>query len=89
MLTVGQTKHFCQVRWLLLANNGTNGSASRRARPRVGSEVTPIDLYCLRGSCRRRSTLGAGIGGIARVAERVLGRKLLTAIDRTFVSQKS
>ena len=23
----GQTKHFCQVRWLLLANNGTNGSA--------------------------------------------------------------
>ena len=66
----------CQVRWLLLANNGTNAVPVAEL-----VKSWPIDLYGPRGSCRRRSTLGAGIGGIARVAERVLGRKLPTAIN--------
>ena len=39
----GQTKHFCQVRWLLLANNGTNATAGRL-----------IDLHGLCRTCRGR-----------------------------------
>ena len=66
----GQTKHCCQVRWLLLANSGTNRDLFHGRADRSGRSAR----FLSEGS----NTLGAGIGGVARVAERVLCRKLLS-----------
>ena len=73
----GQTNQFCKVRWLLLANSRLNEIS-------VGPVPCSkrIDLDSLRGSCRKAGcTPGAGIGGgVASVAERVLGGKFFAPI---------